>query len=123
NDRDLVPHLPPRTLSGIEQLLVKGALPRLSVVANALQRRAVVETYEHCGQLRLLLPGARITDEAGAEAAREPAFLAQVRSFPSLAMNLPKVLAEFPWLLKDHAPINPTTHDGYVDRLAALPPQ
>jgi hypothetical protein len=59
NDRDVVPHVPPRTLSGIERILGSGALPGLAELAGTGQ------TYAHCGQLRLLLPEGGCHGECG----------------------------------------------------------
>lgn len=120
NDRDLVPHVPPKVLSGLERLLVSGTPKRLADLGAALQEVQREDRYEHVGQLRLLLPGGGLTSDPAQEAEREPAFLAQIPSLQTLAVELPRLLLRFPWLLKDHAPINPLTHDGYVDRLEAL---
>jgi len=54
------------------------------------------------------------------EQTREPAFLKDTPSARSLFFELPELLAQSPLLLKDHAPINNVTHDGYVDRLERL---
>jgi hypothetical protein len=39
------------------------------------------------------------------------------RAYPS------PLLDELPERLKEHAPINPLTHDGYVEQIEALPQQ
>jgi triacylglycerol lipase len=120
NDHDVVPHVPPRMLSGIERLLVSGTPPRLADLVGSLRRIQVDEGYEHCGQLRLLLPAGGITEDATEEQAREPTFLTSARSLRGLAVDLPRLLAQSPALLKDHSPINALTHDGYIDRLENL---
>ena len=114
NDQDIVPHVPPRTLSGIERLLVSVAPPGLAGLAGA------GETYAHCGQLRLLLPEGGVTENAVEEQAREPAPLAQARSPLSVALDWPALLGQFPGRLKDHALIVTKFLTGYVDRLERL---
>jgi hypothetical protein len=106
NDRDLVPHLPPRELGKAEATLVGGG--------------PVAERYEHVGQLRLLLADGGLSDDPDEEAAREPDFLAHPRTLASL-LGLGPFLVGAPARLKDHWPINPVTHDGYVERIEALP--
>jgi hypothetical protein len=99
--------------------------PRSSAALNVqggsgVGRRAKGETYQHVGQLRLLLPDGGITEDARAEAARELALLGAGESLSGVAAGLVGTLVQFPWLVKDHAPINHVTHDGYVDRLGAV---
>jgi hypothetical protein len=120
NDRDIVPHVPPRELVSHERLLISGAPRDVAELRGVLARTATSERYEHSGCLRLLLPDGTVSERLEDERAREPAFLSEVRSVRGLALDLPKLLLQFPWLVKDHAPINPLTHDGYVDRLGAL---
>lgn len=121
NDRDLVPHVPPRRLSRFEQMLIQPGAPSLSALAAALAGGpAADELYEHAGQLRLLLAGGGFSDRAADESAREPPFLAGPRTARSLVFGLPALLAESIDRLKDHAPINPADGDGYTERIAAL---
>jgi hypothetical protein len=68
----------------------------------------------------LLLPNGGMSNKLVDEAAREPKFLARLRTARSLFLELPQLLIESPERLKDHAPINPITHDGYIERIEAL---
>jgi hypothetical protein len=122
NDTDLITHLPPRQVNRLEQVLAQPGLGTLIDLANAVVDGQVmrIEHYAHTRQLRLLLPAGGLSDQAADEQAREPAFLqaGDVLSRGVLALpGLPLALLQ----LKDHAPINPTTHDGYTERLARLP--
>ena len=123
NDRDLVPHVPPRTLSRAEErLLVTSNLTRTGNLFDSLAHpQDAADVYEHAGQLRLLLANGRVSQDLADEAAREPGFLAAPRTARSLFLELPKFLIGSPLLLKDHAPINPITHDGYIERIEAIP--
>jgi triacylglycerol lipase len=122
NDRDLVPHVPPRELSRFEVAL---ANPNASTIGqfavSLIQQEITPDRYEHAGQLRLLLGGGAISDRPEDEAEREPAFLARPRTARSFFFELPAFFVESPALIKDHAPINFVTHDGYVERIEALP--
>jgi len=121
NDRDLVPHLPPRELSKMERVLVRPSINGIAELAGTLVHREVSpDRYEHAGQLRLLLPNGGVSDKLTDESAREPKFLSGRITARSLFLELPSLLIASPGLLKDHAPINPITHDGYVERIEAL---
>jgi len=78
------------------------------------------QRYEHAGQLRLLLGGGLMSDRPQDEVAREPPFLAHAPTARTLFLDLARLLVASPELLKDHAPINPITHDGYVERIEGL---
>jgi triacylglycerol lipase len=122
NDRDLVPHLPPRELTQIEVVLADPTASTIAQFAESLiHRETTADRYEHAGQLRLLLAGGSASDSPEDEVAREPPFLARPRTARSLFLELPRLLIESPELLKDHAPINPLTQDGYVERIEELP--
>jgi triacylglycerol lipase len=122
NDRDLVPHVPPRELTKTEQVLARPSVHNIAELADALVHRTESpDRYEHAGQLRLLLPNGGLSDKLADESAREPDFLARPRTARSLVVELSRLLIASPELLKDHAPINRITHDGYVERIEALP--
>jgi hypothetical protein len=126
NDQDLVPHLPPRTLTKPERGVIT-SISHLSIVEFAgalIPSEGVTDQYEHAGQVRLLLPSGQISNNFDDEVAREPEFLAHLRTARSLVLDLPKLLLQFRERLFDHLPINPHTlgidHDGYVERIEAL---
>lgn len=122
NDRDPVPHVPPRELTKTERLLLKPSVRSIAELAEALiHHEESPDRYEHTGRLRLLLPNGGMSDKLADEAAKEPEFLARMRTARSLFLELPQLLIESPERLKDHAPINLITHDGYVERIEALP--
>jgi len=123
NDRDLVPHVPPRTLSKVEeQAFVTSNLTSIGNLFDSLAHsQDGPDLYEHAGQLRLLLANGRVSQDLADEAAREPGFLVAARTARSLFIELPEFLIGSPVLLKDHAPINPITHDGYIERIEAIP--
>jgi hypothetical protein len=121
NDTDLITHLPPRQVNRLQQVLAQPGLGTLMDLAHAVVNGHVmrIEHYAHTRQLRLLLPAGGLSEHAGNEQAREPAVfqagdvLSGVLALPALPLALLQ--------LKDHAPINPGTHDGYTERLARLP--
>lgn len=80
----------------------------------------MVYQYDHIGQLRLLLPQGSWTDDLAEEANRGPAFFKEDRDNPFATLNLVQLNLEAAARLKDHAPINPVTHDGYIERLERL---
>lgn len=122
NDQDLVPHVPPRELSQSEQVLIDPSASRIAKAAEALVHgHPETARYEHAGQLRLLLASGGLSENVTDEAAREPEFLARPRAVQSLFLDFGRLLAQSPERLKDHAPINPISHDGYVERIEALP--
>jgi triacylglycerol lipase len=122
NDRDLVPHVPPRELTQTERVLATPSVRSIVELGDALVHGAEsTDRYEHAGQLRLLLPNGEVSDKLADESAREPDFLARPRSAQTLFGELSGLLIKSPALLKDHFPINPATHDGYVERIEALP--
>jgi hypothetical protein len=119
NNCDPVPHLPPRELTKTERL---PSVHNITELPEALiDHEESPERYEHAGRLRLLLPNGGISDKPADERAREPEFPARLRTARSLFLELPRLLIESPGRLKDHVPINPITHDGYVDRIEARP--
>jgi triacylglycerol lipase len=121
NDRDVVPHVPPRELSQTEGVLASPSARGIVELAGAIvENRESTDRYEHAGQLRLLLPEGGVSENLADERAREPGFLAKQRTAPGVFLELAKFLIESPGLLKDHAPISPITRDGYVDRIEAL---
>jgi hypothetical protein len=61
------------------------------------------------------------TQDPAQERLCEPDFLARPRPLGAANLDLARLVALFPWLLRDHAPINPITHDGYIERIEALP--
>ena len=122
NDRDPVPHVPPRELTKTERLLIKPSVRNFAEFPEALiHHEESPERYEHTGRLRLLLPNGGMSDKLVDETAREPEFDPRLLTARSLFLELPRLLIESPGRLKDHVPINPITHDGYVDRIEALP--
>ena len=121
NDRDLVPHLPPRVLSKAELAVVNPGARAIADLAGALVQNQQPDRYEHAGKLRLLLPEGGVSRNLDDETVREPDFLAVPRTARSLIFELPLLLGKSPKLLKDHAPINSLTKDGYVERIEALP--
>jgi triacylglycerol lipase len=122
NDHDPVPHVPPLELSRVERALITPGVESIGNLFDTLiHPQEVSDRYEHAGQVRLLLPAGGISQSPADEAAREPKFLAGPRNARSLFRDLPKLLIASPVLLKDHAPINPITHDGYIERIEAIP--
>jgi triacylglycerol lipase len=121
NDRDLVPHVPPRELSQIEQGLFDPSAGRIAKATEALVHgHPEAARYEHAGQLRLLLANGGLSENVADETAREPEFLAHPRTAQSLLLDFGRLLVQSPDRLKDHAPVNPISHDGYVERIEAL---
>ncbi len=121
NDHDLVPHVVPRELTRREIVLARPSIGNFRErVAALVLGDTAPERYEHAGQLRLLLPQGRVSMQLADEAARAPALLVGVRTARSLIWELPQWLLEAPKELKDHAPINPFTHDGYIERIEAF---
>lgn len=122
NDHDLVPHVPPRRFTRLEQHIYSADKPlrRIFDLPGALQNREKIYEYDHVGQLRLLLPQGGWSDDLAEEANREPSFFKEDRTFPLAALNLAQLTLEAAVRLKDHAPINPVTHDGYIERLTGL---
>jgi hypothetical protein len=122
NDRDLVPHLPPRELGSTERAIANGSVHAIAALADTLASRSQEppDRYEHAGQLRLLLPNGDVNQDLAAEASSEPRFLAQPRTARSLFLELPGLLVQAPELLMDHFPINPLTHAGYIERIEAI---
>jgi hypothetical protein len=122
NNWDPVPHVPPQELTKTERLLIKPSVRSFAELPEALiHHEESPERYEHAGQLRLLVPNGGMSDKPADETAREPEFDPRLLTARSLFLELPKLLIGSPERLKDHVPINPITHDGYVDRIEALP--
>lgn len=114
NDRDIVPHVPPRKFTMLESWL---AHPDLQYLVDLFSNKIL--TYEHVGQLHLLLPNDRISQNSADEMEREPEFL---RGYPDL-LQLPTLLRALPQGILDHAPIgifNQNNQNGYIDRLERL---
>lgn len=121
NDHDLVPHVPPPRFTRLEQQMFSAdGLRRIRDLPNVLRHRKEVYEYDHVGQLRLLLPQGGWTDDLAEETKREPAFFKEDRDNPLAALKLARLNLEAAVRLKDHAPINPVTHDGYIERLERL---
>lgn len=122
NDNDLVPHVPPRRLTRLEQqmLSLNKPLRRVLDFADTLRHREEVYEYDHVGQLRLLLPEGGWTSNLAEETNREPVFFKEDRTNAMAALNLARLTLEAVVRIKDHAPINGVTHDGYIDRLERL---
>ncbi len=121
NDHDLVPHVPPRRFTRLEQQVFDPKnLLRIGDLVNAVRHREEVYEYDHVGQLRLLSPQGGWTDDPAEEADREPAFFKENRDNPLAALDLARLTLEAATRIKDHAPINPVTHDGYIERLERL---
>lgn len=102
NNRDPVPHLPPRCLP----MILAPFFPKWP--------------YDHCGQLKLLLPDSTLTTDARLEAAREPTLLGCSDPLDVLGKSVSALLAlELPDI-RDHFPVDPLRRLGYVERLARL---
>lgn len=122
NDKDLVPHIPPRRLSRLEQQVYgEGGLSKLADLADAFRHRNEIYEYDHVGKLCLLLPQGGCSSDPTEEAEREPAFLKNDRDTLFAGLELAQLTREAASRIKDHAPINPVTHDGYIERLEGLP--
>ncbi len=121
NDHDLVPHVPPRRFTRVEQQVFDvGGLLRIPDLANAFQHREVNYEYDHVGQLRLLFPQGGFSDDLAEEDNREPVYLKEDRTNLFAVFDLARLTLEATARLNDHLPINPVTHSGYIDRLERL---
>ncbi len=123
NNYDLVPHIPPRRFTLLEQALFNAddnILSKFLDLAKAVTHKEKVYQYDHIGQLRLLLPQGGWTADLDKETELEPDFLKEERANPLAALTLTKLTLEAAVRIKDHAPINSVTHDGYIDRLEQL---
>ena len=106
NDRDPVPHLPPRGLGVLAAAVVGGG--------------RAPERFEHAGQLRWLLPDGGLSEDRDAWQAGESDALAHAHTLGGLLLAVGVLAAEMTGPLKDHWPISPLTHHGYVERIEAL---
>lgn len=106
NDRDPVPHLPPREL-GVPAAAVVGGGP------------APVH-YRHAGQFRWLRPDGGLSSDQETWEAGESDALARAQTLGGALLGAAILAAEATGPLTDHWPVNPVTHQGYVDRIEAL---
>jgi triacylglycerol lipase len=122
NNNDLVPRVPPRRFSRMEQQVYgAGGLFDLAALADAFRNRKEIYEYDHVGKLCLLLPQGGCTSDLDEEAKHEPAFLKNDRDNLFAGLELAQLTLEAASRIKDHAPINPVTHNGYIERLEGLP--
>ncbi|MEN9867737.1 MAG: hypothetical protein RL748_3327 [Pseudomonadota bacterium] len=121
NDRDIVPHVPPRELSMAEALPLSPSLAGLADLLTILKtRNDQIMRYEHTGQLHLLLPEGGVSILGRDEIEREPAFLKQRPSADLFLLELGELLFSAGIGVKDHMMVNLVTLDGYIDRIARL---
>ncbi len=120
NNRDIVPRLPPQSLSGSLQRIVRGVSNAFAEGAShASPAGATGIEYAHAGQLQLLKPGEHgpvsvSTDETD-ERLLDPALPAG----PQTKETLLAAIKNAPKLLTEHVPIG-FAKDGYLDRIAGI---
>jgi hypothetical protein len=121
NDQDIVPHLPLPKMPGRPDFHLGRSMTELSTdLANSLQAVRNGENFDHVGQLNLLLPDGKLSNDPGLWREREVGLEAEIlnllRGLPNrFRFDLRRVLDRGRRVL-DHDPLN-----GYLKRLENLP--